>query len=1053
MQTSQLSSASNNIINKEQQTAQKRRRRRRRRQKNKRSSTSRQQTKQEEQTHSFASSLSQDTRLDLKDLTREASALEKQLGELQTQLNINYTNFPKDQGRRANAIANEQVTATEEEIDYVRKRLKTVYRQILTNDLLYASSQRIEDRLWRYIFYPVIEETRSQLRKLKPNDSSTLRQKLATTYHQDIDTSFKFYRDLNHNIKTTYHIDTKTIGIDVFRHQITNSMATDEDKVALLLQSNYICMGDLARYHASFASSNLDKDSSKENHTTSRSSDAWKVSKTCYQKAIDVYRSSGKPYSQLALVSASTGSVIDVVWYYCMSLGMKHPSSLGYDNLKSFYSKVRFTTKTISPQQLNVMDNIKPSQCISHYVESFLQMHHAIVFQNSDNFPPMSTGLVLAMTQILTTAVSDQHMTKTTSSTLHIIRSTLTRAMVILLISVWHLGERIKNKANFNQRFELQHLQMILLNYGFDMLITLYKETNSTLERLKKTASSESSAILLSLTTLVDNTLLPALSIWCTFLYTNMDIIGQYCHGADGRNTSLPNGKSKETTKRSLVRSIQTFCSLLIGYPSFPVPVNNILPSVYPLSEDVLLLGLVPLIPFHASVDFFKETAYEVDEQVTSDARKQVRWGRVREFIRKMADSTSFDFVQYNQVEQNYSVIDENAKRQQQSRFMKALATQRLMEQVSSLEKNVSNMAISPNGGGQARNKMTTEQLRPDDIDIYTVVVDATAFLDGLTKVKRWANQTLNVRSRIQTSVLQVVVPLDVIDVLDRYKKGDSHMNLQARESIRYLDQQLTVAADHNKQNEIESNNIRTRSFLRTQRVEEKLDDWDQASTFYIDHKKNNSQQEQQQSAHLTEENSNEPVLTDVDDVDDTSMSSDDDLFKTHGRRRGRRFDQDETDSEVEDLSTDDDEDYSTDDDDDDNYADEDEDEDMDSEDLDEDEQQALDQDDDEDNDDEWSFMDIPKMYRPILTCLLYFYQQQQRQLDSGSDSKSTHDNQVEHLVLVTNDDNLTKWAERFGDPSTCKPLSVYSVAEWDHILNTKSFERMASHPSQRRRT
>jgi hypothetical protein len=85
---------------------------------------------------------------------------------------------------------------------------------------------------------------------------------------------------------------------------------------------------------------------------------------------------------------------------------------------------------------------------------------------------------------------------------------------------------------------------------------------------------------------------------------------------------------------------MQTFCSFLIAHPSFPLPVNNVLPSTFPLSEDVFLLGLVPLLAFHSGIDFFKETAYEVDEQTTSDARKQVRWGRARDFIRKAAEST-----------------------------------------------------------------------------------------------------------------------------------------------------------------------------------------------------------------------------------------------------------------------------------------------------------------------------------------------------------------------------------------------------------------------------
>jgi hypothetical protein len=38
-------------------------------------------------------------------------------------------------------------------------------------------------------------------------------------------------------------------------------------------------------------------------------------------------------------------------------------------------------------------------------------------------------------------------------------------------------------------------------------------------------------------------------------------------------------------------------------------------------------------------VDYFKEQPYEVEGEHTFEARKQVRWGRIREWIKKMADS------------------------------------------------------------------------------------------------------------------------------------------------------------------------------------------------------------------------------------------------------------------------------------------------------------------------------------------------------------------------------------------------------------------------------
>ena len=82
----------------------------------------------------------------------------------------------------------------------------------------------------------------------------------------------------------------------------------EEDRVARLIQANYVCMGDLARYRATAAAAARGSSAAND----------WSVSKLCYQKAVDVFRANGKPYSQLALVAASIGSVIDVVCYYCM---------------------------------------------------------------------------------------------------------------------------------------------------------------------------------------------------------------------------------------------------------------------------------------------------------------------------------------------------------------------------------------------------------------------------------------------------------------------------------------------------------------------------------------------------------------------------------------------------------------------------------------------------------------------------------------------------------------------------------------------------------------
>ena len=410
------------------------------------------------------------------------------------------------------------------------------------------------------------------------------------------------------------------------------------------------------------------------------------------------------------------------------------------------------------------------------------------------------------------------------------------------------------------------------------------------------------------------------------------------------------------------------------------------LPPTYPLSEDLSLLGIIPLDAFHAKVDFFKET-------IQGDGpRQQVRWGRIRDWVKRLADTASFDFIQYNQAEQKYSVIDENAKRQQQSRFMKALATQRLMEQVSSLEKNV--------------NRMTMKQPIVDDIkkEVYTCVVDVTAFLDGLAKVKKWASQTLNVDRRSQASILEVVVPLEVIDALDDHKKGTSHMNMQARESIRFLDQKLLQSS--NKTEATPST-----SWLRTQKINEKLDSWSDAKMYWIGEESRSKVVDQLLSE---EEEEEEKETSDVSDND--SDDSDGDLF--HSRRRGGDSESEEDASSSEEEEDDEEEAVQAD------------------EELDYD--QAFEEEEDEEP---YTYNDVPKSYRAILSCLLYYH----------SIQKSNQDNQPERLVLVTNDEDLAWWAELFGDPKTGKRLLVKTVNEWDQMVGKIDFEKVYAYSWKQR--
>ncbi|KAG0784577.1 hypothetical protein G6F17_001667 [Rhizopus arrhizus] len=797
----------------------------------------------------------------------------------------------------AKVAAIEQITATEEEIEYVRQSLKKAYKRILDTKLTYAIDHHIEDKIWRYIFYADIEGIRSKLRH-KPGDKE-LEKKLLLR----IESAFKFYRELNSKIKSDYHIeDTKVFGIEQFKQE-------DNDTIARLLQFNYICLGDLSRYHAQLAMQNKNK----------KYTEYWALAKTCYLKATDVFRLSGKPYCQLALASISNGNAIDVVWYYCMSLAVKFPSSVARDNMNSFYSKLKLDTTKVSGGE-------SPIVMISQFVESFLHIHRSIMFnQNEDN---ESLPAVLPITNQLGQVVHDLvvNQDEKTTTTLHILKTTLTRTITIAMISIWVAGEKLKEKTNITLRPLILSSQVYLYTFVFSLLRNLYRSSREAFAKMEDK----------TLEPIVDDVLLQGLCIWSTFISSNFTALSQHCSAVSTRH--------RDSEKKALLDAVQSFVSLLVSHPSFPDPVLNTLPSTYPISEDLQLLGVVPLTSFHQTVDFFKEQVYEAEQN--SEAKRQVRWGRVREMIKKMADSTTFSFIQYSQGEQKYNIVDENAKRQQQNRFMKALATQRLMEQVSSLEKNVN--------------------------------LDVTVFLDGLPKVKKWANQSPG------QSSLEIIVPLEVIDLLDDYKKGSSHMNLQARESNRYLDQKLL---------ETKVKETITTSSLRTQKLSEKLSDWDHAETYWIGEE---SESDRLDELLLSEHENNDSNDEDAASVTSSSTSNSSILVPTSRRTRDEGSDIESSDEEevydYQDLKEEDSNDGET-----------------------------------------YTFNDVPMKYRQILSCLLYYHSKIQ---------ETTEENQPERLALITNDEDLAYWAELFGDPKTRKRLLVKTVNDWDYLISKPDFEK-----------
>jgi hypothetical protein len=87
---------------------------------------------------------------------------------------------------------------------------------------------------------------------------------------------------------------------------------------------------------------------------------------------------------------------------------------------------------------------------------------------------------------------------------------------------------------------------------------------------------------------------------------------------------------------------------------------------------------------------------------------------------------------------------------------MKALAAQRLMDQVSTLENSLGKMTMASETSSQRPSRSRQGPLR-----VFTVVLDVTAFLDGLVCVRRWAGQGSDSATHYRGFICEVIVPLD----------------------------------------------------------------------------------------------------------------------------------------------------------------------------------------------------------------------------------------------------------------------------------------------------
>lgn len=473
--------------------------------------------------------------------------------------------------------------------------------------------------------------------QIKGNDKATrLEQQLSSKIRHAI----RFYRKINSGIKQEYHIDTSTIGIHLFRND--QDAQSVESKTAKVLHYNYICMGDLERYNAGIAWQG----------SSDKSMEKGALAKQMYMKAIDIYRFNGKPYSQLALVSVNGGSAIDIVWYYCMSIAMKEPAAIAVENLKSFYARARFSSvPSGSSKSSSASDQrILGRKEVARAVERFLAFQKELMFGSVEvkEYPSLDQASVSSNEESWDTTM--EKATKTifkivkddpeqAISLLKLLRSTLMRITIILLVTAWYSGQRKSTHQSQEETSAKNTTLRTVILHGCLLHIKInsaYQDFISSQDQLDANVLRDA-----------EKAIVTATSIWATFLNANMTMLVNCCAGG----TVVRRGQSHVRTgvnedAENLLAALSKLLSVVMSLKPFTPVSDRPLPSTFPLAEDYTLLGLVPLEPFHKAVDFLKEAKSDTTS-ISSNARTEVRWYRIYDLCQKLVESGVSAFAFY----------------------------------------------------------------------------------------------------------------------------------------------------------------------------------------------------------------------------------------------------------------------------------------------------------------------------------------------------------------------------------------------------------------------
>ncbi|CAG8511060.1 1139_t:CDS:10 [Ambispora gerdemannii] len=224
----------------------------------------------------------------------------------------------------------------DKEVATVRSKLRDSYEKIIFLDFDFAQVKDIEQSLWKYVFYRVIEEYRKRIR-LAPTGGGSSKgptaRKLIGSFRSFLHEATGFYYSFIQRLAMHFQLEQlepiiKRFGLITEALDDSGTLFSEDvkHKAVLSCHKSLIFLGDLARYRE------MQNERQRKN---------WNIASDYYYQALQLVPDNGNPHNQLAVIATYNSDDLSAIYRYYRSLVVRHPFLTAKDNLSFMFSKAK----------------------------------------------------------------------------------------------------------------------------------------------------------------------------------------------------------------------------------------------------------------------------------------------------------------------------------------------------------------------------------------------------------------------------------------------------------------------------------------------------------------------------------------------------------------------------------------------------------------------------------------------------------------------------------------------------------------------------------------